>query len=279
MELDLGGRRTSVTLTLSSIRTPQGTAGSVLVIEDLSEMLRAQKAAAWQEVARRIAHEIKNPLTPIRLSTERIRRLAERSISSGLSPDLLGAVAESASLIDREVTTLKTLVDEFSDFARFPASKPVPSNLNAIVESALNVFDGRLAGVEVHRDLATDLPLVPADPEQMKRVVVNLIDNAAEALERSTPREIWVRTQLDPERDVVELTVADSGPGIPAEAKEQIFLPYFSTKRLGTGLGLAIVNRIVSEHSGWIRVEENRPAGTKFIIELPVERAAVNIEL
>jgi PAS domain S-box-containing protein len=278
MDLDLGARRTSVALTLSTIRTPQGTAGSVLVLEDLTEMLRAQKAAAWQEVAQRIAHEIRNPLTPIQLSTERIRRLAERSGSTGLSQDLLAVVGQSASLIDREVATLKALVDEFSNFARFPASRPVASSLNAIVESALNVFDGRLSGIEVHRELASDLPPVQADPEQMKRVVVNLIDNAAEALERSLAKDIWLRTRLDAERDMIELVVADSGPGIAPEAKEQIFLPSFSTKRLGTGLGLAIVSRIVSEHSGWIRVEENRPVGTKFVIELPVEHAALNVE-
>jgi signal transduction histidine kinase len=177
------------------------------------------------------------------------------------------------------VASLKTLVDEFSAFARFPASKPVLSSLNAIIENALDVFDGRLNGIEIHRDLAPDLPSVQADPEQMKRVVVNLIDNAAEALEGSMLKDIWVRTRLDPERDIVEMVVADSGPGIPPDAKEQIFLPYFSTKRLGMGLGLAIISRIISEHSGWIRVEENRPAGTKFVIELPLERAALNAEL
>lgn len=278
MELDLGTRRAFVALTLSSIRTRHGTVGSVLVLEDLTELVRAQKAAAWQEVAQRIAHEIKNPLTPIQLSTERIRRLLERETASPLSKELVEAVAESASLIAREVATLKTLVDEFSNFARFPASKPVPTSLNSIIESALNVFDGRLGGIAVHRELAPDLPPVAADPEQMKRAVVNLIDNAAEALERAMRKEIWVRTELDPERDVVEVIVADSGPGIPPDAKEKLFLPYFSTKRQGTGLGLAIVSRIVSEHNGSIRVEENRPTGAKFVIELPVERAAPSAE-
>ena len=188
-------------------------------------------------------------------------------------------MAQSASLIAREVATLKTLVDEFSDFARFPSSKPVLSNLNFIVEKALIVFDGRLEGIEVHRDLAFDLPPVQADPDQMKRAVVNLIDNAAEAVEQSVPKEIWVSTQFDPEREVIEVVVADSGPGIPEEAKEKLFLPYFSTKARGTGLGLAIVSRIVTEHHGGIRVEENRPTGTKFIIELPVERpVAASVE-
>jgi PAS domain S-box-containing protein len=275
MELDLGGRQATVALTLSSIRGRHETLGSVLVIDDLTELLRAQRAAAWQEVAQRIAHEIKNPLTPIQLSTERIRRLIERDEAARtLSPELVTAVADSVSLIGREVATLKTLVDEFSDFARFPASRPRPSDLNDIVSNALEVFDGRLDGIRVHTELAPGLPPVAADPDQMKRAVVNLIDNAAEALERAPSREIWVRTALDDDRDVVELVVADSGPGISPEAKEHLFLPFYSTKRRGTGLGLAIVSRIVSEHHGTIRVEENVPAGTKFVIELPVERVA-----
>jgi PAS domain S-box-containing protein len=274
MELDLGKRTASVALTVSSVRARQGTVGLLLVLEDLTELLRAQKAVAWQEVAQRIAHEIKNPLTPIQLSTDRIRRLIERAGPSALSQDLVDAVAESASLVGREVETLKTLVDEFSSLARFPASRPLLTNLNPIIETALNVFDGRLDGITMHRELAPDLPPVQADPDQLKRAVVNLIDNAAEALERAARKDIWVRTALDAEREVVELVVADSGPGIPSADKERLFLPFFSTKRRGTGLGLAIVSRIVSEHGGSIRVEENRPTGTKFVIEFPVDRAA-----
>ena len=273
MELDLAGRPAFTSLTVSSVRTRHGKVGSVLVLEDLSELVQAQKAAAWQEVAQRIAHEIKNPLTPIQLSTERITRLIERA--GALPPDLLRVVSESASLVGREVATLKSLVDEFSAFARFPVAKPVPSNLNGIVDNALKIFDGRLRGIEIHRDLVPDLPLAQVDPEQMKRALVNLIDNAAEALERALQKEIWVRTGLDAEKDVVEITVADSGPGIAPEDKEKLFLPFFSTKHRGTGLGLAIVSRIVSEQKGIIRVEENQPTGTKFIIELPVEHAAV----
>ena len=275
MEVDFAGRRAFVALTVTSIRTRHGTVGAVLVLEDLTEVLQVQKAVAWQEVAQRIAHEIKNPLTPIQHSTERIHRLIERAGPGASAQGLLPTVAESAALIGREVAALKTLVDEFSAFARFPASHPVPASLNAIVETALNVFDGRLSSVEIHRELAHDLPTIQADPEQMKRAVINLIDNAAEALEHSLRKEIWVRSSLDTERDVVEVVVADSGPGFPPEAKERLFLPYFSTKRRGTGLGLAIVSRIIAEHNGSIRVEENRPTGTKFVIELPVERAPV----
>src|SRR5579863_5055067 len=266
MELNLGARRAVVELTLTSIRARHGAVGSVLVLEDLTELLRAQKSAAWREVAQRLAHEIKNPLTPIQLSAERIGRLLERA-SNGVSGELVATIEESEAL--------KTLVDEFSHFARFPASRPVLSSLNTIVENAVRVFDGRLTGISVREELAPDLPPVQVDPEQMKRVLVNLIDNAAEALEQSVLKEIWIRTALDQDRDVVELVVADSGPGILPEAKEKLFLPYFSTKLRGTGLGLAIVSHIVSEHHGTIRVEENRPTGSQFIIELPVERVSV----
>ena len=277
MELDLGGHRSTVALTVSAIPSQRGATGFVLVIEDLTELVRAQRAAAWREVAQRLAHEIKNPLTPIQLSTERIRRLVERVGGGASAFEIVPAVEESASLIGREVTALKLLVDEFSAFARFPISHPVPSDVNAIVDEALNVFDGRLDGIGVHRELVAGLPRVQADPEQLKRAVVNLIDNAAEALEDSRLRQIWVRTALAPDREMVELTVADSGPGISPEVKEKLFVPYFSTKGRGTGLGLAIVSRIVSEHHGFIRVEENRPCGSKFIIELPLERVGAEL--
>jgi len=273
MELNLGGRRAFMALTVSSVKARHGRVGSVLVLEDLAEVVRSQRSAAWQEVARRIAHEIKNPLTPIQLSTERILRLLERRGKESPPPDLLKSVGDSAKLIGREVATLKTLVDEFTAFARFPASKPAPAQINAIVKDALNVFDGRLNDISLQRELADDLPIVQADSDQLKRVVVNLIDNAADAMENSLRKEIWVRSMLAPERDVVEIIIEDSGPGIPPEDKERLFLPYFSTKRSGTGLGLAIVNRIIAEHHGTIRVEENFPTGTKFVIELPVDRA------
>jgi two-component system nitrogen regulation sensor histidine kinase NtrY len=271
MEVRLHNRRAFVALTLSSIRARHGAVGSLLVIEDLTELLRAQKAVAWQEVAQRIAHEIKNPLTPIQLSAERIRRWIGRADRKTAGNQLVMAVEQSSALIEREVATLKTLVDEFSDFARFPASKPVYADLNAIVGKAVQIFDGRLDGITLRCELANDLPPIHMDPDQMRRVLVNLIDNAAEALEQSPAKEIWVRTLLDQEHDMVVLLVADSGPGISLEAKEKLFLPFFSTKRRGTGLGLAIVSRIISEHNATIRVEDNRPLGTKFIIELPVE--------
>ena len=275
MQMRLKGEWTQVGLTLSSVSAQHGAVGFVLVLEDLTEVVRAQRSAAWREVAQRIAHEIKNPLTPIQLSAERLRRLIDHSSPPPAPDRMASVVAQSASLIGREVATLKTLVDEFSALARFPVSRPIPSSLNGIIEEGLNVFEGRLSNIRIHRDLAPDLPPVLADPEQMKRVIVNLIDNAAEVLDHWPAKEIWVRTAVDADRDLVALVVADSGPGIPAEAKERLFLPYFSTKQRGTGLGLAIVSRIVSEHNGAIRVEENRPTGTRFVIELPVESVAV----
>ncbi|HKT12013.1 MAG TPA: ATP-binding protein [Terriglobia bacterium] len=274
MEIGLGGRRAFVALTLSSIRARHGAVGSLLVLEDLTELLQGQKAVAWQEVAQRIAHEIKNPLTPIQLSAERIRRWLARADPQEVGSDLMTAVEQSSALIEREVVTLKTLVDEFSHFARFPASRPVFADLNNIVSKATQVFEGRLDGVTLRCKLADDLPPIHADPDQMKRVLVNLIDNAAEALEQSPAKDIWVRTSFEADREIVVLLVADSGPGISLKNKERLFLPFFSTKRRGTGLGLAIVSRIISEHKGTIRVEENRPLGTKFIIELPIEHAA-----
>ena len=227
-------------------------------------------------MAQRLAHEIKNPLTPIQLSAERILRLIGRAQSGAVSRGLAATVRESAALIGREVGNLKAMVDEFSSFARFPVSQPVACQLNAIVENALHIFEGRLNGIGLQHELASDLPPVYVDPAQIERAVINLIDNAAEAMEQSILKEIWVRTALDPERDIVEIVVADSGPGVATEAKEKLFLPYFSTKQRGTGLGLAIVSRIVAEHKGSIRVEENRPTGSRFVIELPADRTAVS---
>jgi len=241
------------------------TSGFVMVLEDTSELLRAQKAAAWHEVARRIAHEIKNPLTPIALSAERISRQVDRL---ALAPDSARVLRECSAIISREVESVKTLVDEFSHFARFPAAQPVRCNLNEVVESALGVFAGRLGGIEIQSSLASDLPPVYLDPEQFKRVVVNLVDNAAEAMQESAVKQITIAT-FATGADSVELVVSDTGCGISPEDREKLFLPYFSTKGRGTGLGLAIVHHILAEHSAQIRVEENLPTGARFTIEMP----------
>jgi len=237
-----------------------------MVLEDTSDLLRAEKAIAWQEVARRVAHEIKNPLTPISLCADRIARQLTRL---PLEPDTRAILEECAATIQQEVQTVKSLVDEFSQLSRFPTAQPVPADLNEIVESAMAVFAGRLEGISVSVDLDRRIPLVMADREQIKRVIVNLIDNAAEAMNDAPVRKLLVATAYTPS-DSVELSVTDTGCGVSVRDKEKLFLPYFSTKARGTGLGLAIVSRIVTEHHGRVRVEDNRPRGTRFVVELNV---------
>jgi PAS domain S-box-containing protein len=239
--------------------------GFVLVLEDTSELLRAQKAAAWHEVARRIAHELKNPLTPIALSAERIGRLLDRGAFTADSQRIL---RECAATISREVESVQTLADEFSQFSRFPAAHPVASDLNEVVRNALRVFAGRLDTIDLRTDLADHLPAVNIDPEQFQRVVVNLVDNAAEAMRDSLVKRLLVATRVT-SPETVELLIADTGGGISAGDKEKLFLPYFSTKGRGTGLGLAIVSQILNEHGARIRVEDNRPAGARFYVEVP----------
>ena len=253
---------------LQTMRNGKHRAGYVVVLEDLTDILRAQRQVAWREVARRIAHEIKNPLTPLALAAERIRRHLDRAMPPDASS--INIIRQCAVTIASSVETVRTLVDEFSTLARFPAAKPQPANINSIVNEALLMFDGRLENISVQRHLASDLPLVQADPEAMKRAVANLVDNAAEALQDSLVKEIIITTALMEERDSVEIVVADTGHGVTSEMKEKLFLPYFSTKHRGTGLGLAIVSRIIEDHHGSIRVEENSPVGTRFIVELPV---------
>jgi nitrogen fixation/metabolism regulation signal transduction histidine kinase len=238
--------------------------GFVMVLEDTSDLLRAQRATAWQEVARRIAHEIKNPLTPISLCADRIARHLPRL---ALPPGTRAVLEECTQTIQQEVQSVKSLVDEFSQFSRFPTAQLASADLNEIVDSAIAVFAGRLEGIAVAVQLDRTIPPIMADREQMKRVIVNLIDNAAEAMIDSPLRRLTIATcQISP--GVIELSVSDTGCGVSAADKEKLFLPYFSTKARGTGLGLAIVSRIITEHHGSVRVEDNAPQGTRFIVEL-----------
>jgi len=268
LEVALHPLRFNAAVTVATLQHGGQGLGYVLVFEDLSDLLKAQKQTAWREVARRVAHEIKNPLTPIALSAERIRRHLER----GSPPDAasLAVLHGCAETIGGAVETLRTLVDEFSTLARFPTAQPAPANINSIVENTLAMFNGRLDGIHVQTFLATDLPRVMADSEAIKRALANLVDNAAEAMEGALVRDIQISTSLVASRDAVEITVADTGHGVTQELKERLFLPYFSTKKRGTGLGLAIVSRIIEDHHGSIRVEENKPVGTRFVVELPV---------
>ena len=274
MEVQAGGGRSTVAVTVASLHHAQQRIGWVIVFDDLSDLLKANKQAAWQEVARRVAHEIKNPLTPIALSAERIHRHLERDGPPDQAS--LGVIRDCSETIANAVETVRSLVDEFSVMARFPASQPRPADLNAIVRDALALFNGRLDGVHLRTELAESLPPVMADPAAMQRAVANIVDNAAEALQQSLVKEVLISTAQIEARDVVELIIADSGPGVDQEVKEKLFFPYFSTKRRGTGLGLAIVGRIVEEHRGAVRVEENSPLGTRFVIELPIATAHVH---
>jgi nitrogen fixation/metabolism regulation signal transduction histidine kinase len=253
--------------------------GYVLVLEDATELLRAQKQSAWKEVARRVAHEIKNPLTPISLSAEQIRRHIDRLdatlASANVESPSIAVVRRSAGVITASVESMRSLVDQFAALAEFPTAQPRPADLNTIVENSLALFAGRLQNVRLIKRLSSDLPLVLADPEAMKRALGNLIDNAAEAMQQSLLRDLRVTTCLLPS-GMVELTVADTGPGLTDEMRERLFLPYFSTKQRGTGLGLAIAAKIIQEHHGTIRAEKNEPAGAKFIVEL---RQASSAEL
>jgi nitrogen fixation/metabolism regulation signal transduction histidine kinase len=245
--------------------------GYVLVLENATELLRAQKQSAWREVARRVAHEIKNPLTPISLSAEQIHRHIDRLgatlASAQVESPSIAVIRRSSEVISSAVETMRTLVDQFASLAQFPTAEPRPADLNAIVENSLTLFAGRLQNIHLIQHLAPDLPLVLADPEATKRALGNLIDNAAEAMQQSLFRELRIATALLPS-GMVELTVSDTGPGLTDEMRERLFLPYFSTKQRGTGLGLAIAAKIIQEQQGTIRAEKNHPAGAKFIIEL-----------
>ena len=236
--------------------------GLVLVFDDVTPLIRAQKVAAWREVARRLAHEIKNPLTPIQLCAERLRR----HFSS--APDQTRAlVDECTTTIVGEVESLKGLVDEFSQFARMPAPRAVPTDLHQLLNEALALYNGIFTDVTIRRHFDRPLPPVSADPEQIRRVIINLVDNAIEAMDQKGT--IDVETRHEPANSLVRIVVADDGPGIPPAEREKLFLPYYSTKRRGSGLGLAIVRRIVAEHGGSIDVSDNTPRGTRFAIELP----------
>ncbi len=247
-------------------------AGAVLVFDDVTPLIRTQRVAAWRDVARRLAHEIKNPLTPIQLSAERMRR------------HFAGAPAASRALVDEctativsEVESLKALVDEFAQFARMPAPRAVPSDLHAVLDETLQLYNGLFREIRIERRFAEALPPVRVDPEQIRRVMINLVDNAVEALGGSTagpqpggaPPTIVVETRRDAANGVVRVTVADNGPGLPAADRDKLFMPYYSTKQRGSGLGLAIVRRIIAEHGGSIEASDNAPSGTMFAIELP----------
>jgi len=269
VDIRLKDGRLTLLVNLSVMRDENGDfLGTVVVFDDLTQLIRAQRMAAWREVARRIAHEIKNPLTPIRLCAQRLRKryLARFSDEEKVFDECTGMIIKS-------VDDLKTLVDEFSNFARMPAAQPTPNNLNEVIREALTLYQ------EAHRDVAFSfrsddaIPMIRLDRDQIKRVLINLLDNAVAALEGEG--SIDIETRYNGELRMATITVADTGHGISPEDKPRLFEPYFSTKKAGTGLGLAIVNTIIADHHGFIRVKDNRPRGTIFVIELPASGAYV----
>lgn len=269
IELGFGGGVSTLPVAITATALPEES-GVVLVLEDLSELLAAQRAAAWQEVARRMAHEIKNPLTPIQLSAERIRRRYSSLHNSSL--DSTAEVIESGTAtILREVASLKTMVDEFSQFARLPSAKPEPGDLNETIRNVGEIYRDREGGIEIKLDLQPDLPTHNFDPEQIKRALVNLIENAIESYEETVRHKpVMILSLLDQAGERIIIRVTDYGRGIAPENYAKLFQPYFSTKGRGTGLGLAIVRRIITEHFGRIYARGNEAGGSDFIIELPL---------
>jgi len=258
-----GGRELHLAVMTTPLRREDGVSdGVVLVFEDVTPLIRAQKINAWREVARRLAHEIKNPLTPIQLCAERMRRHF-----AGAPAQTRNLVEECTSTIVGEVESLKGLVDEFSQFARMPAPRAVPTDMHALLSDVLALYQGIFAAVELRPRFAEALPKVSVDPEQIRQVLINLIDNAVEAMDQRGIIEI--ETHHAPDKSLVRIVVADDGPGIPAAERDKLYLPHYSTKRRGSGLGLAIVRRIVDEHGGSIDVTDNVPHGTRFAVELP----------
>ena len=249
--------------------------GAVVVLDDVTPLIRAHRVAAWRDVARRLAHEIKNPLTPIQLSAERLRRHF-----GAAPPPTASLVRECTDAIITEVEALKGLVDEFAQFARLRGPRLLPVDLNALVADTLQLYAGVLqqGAVQLLTQLAVDVPRVSVDAEQLRQVIINLVDNALEALggpgTSSRPGgvrpAILVATSLDRRNEVVRLVVSDNGPGVPLADRDKLFMPYYSTKGRGSGLGLAIVRRIVVEHGGTIEVDVVQPTGTSFTIDLPV---------
>ncbi len=263
--VEMRGERRVLQLNLTMLRDEQGEfLGSVLVLDDLTQMLKGQRMAAWREVARRIAHEIKNPLTPIQLSAQRLRK---RYLARFNADDDGRVFDECTTMISKAVDELKVLVNEFSNFARMPAVQPVPNDLNELVKESLTLYQEAHRKISFNFEPDPKLPHIRLDRDQIKRVLINLLENAVAAMDGKG--EVQITTRYDQELKMVSFSVADTGPGIPPEDRSRLFEPYFSTKKGGTGLGLAIVTSVISDHNGFVRVRDNKPRGACFVIELP----------
>lgn len=266
LKVNIQGEAVPFLMTLSILKNDRSEEiGKILVFDDMTPIMNAQRAQAWTEVARRIAHEIKNPLTPIKLSAERLRRKFSELITDP-------AFDESTRMIIQQTEDLKNLVNEFNQFARLPQSKPVTGNLHNVIQASLAIFTSSHPQVSFDLQLDSSLPEFKFDPDQFKRVLFNLIDNAIAASGKQETPMVQIMTKYDADLKLARLSIADFGEGIPDKERARVFEPYFSTKAEGTGLGLAIVKRIVEDHSGYIRALPNQPHGTKMLVEIPVHQ-------
>ncbi|MDY0212915.1 MAG: ATP-binding protein [Desulfuromonadaceae bacterium] len=267
ISLSIQGQQIILLLNATRLHDEHGNImGTVIVFDDLTQLQKAQRMAAWREVARRIAHEIKNPLTPIQLSAQRLRR---RYLDRFNNED--SVFDECTQTIINQVDDLKNLVNEFSNFARMPASNPAPEDINSIISDTMILYQQGHKDIQFKLNADTTIPNINVDREQLKRVIINLLDNAVHAVhEAEPPHSITLRTELNRAMNMATLAICDTGCGIPDKDKPRLFEPYFSTKQSGTGLGLAIVATIISDHGGYIRVKDHPPCGTEIIIELPL---------
>ncbi len=284
IELALPGKTLHLATTVTPLLDSAGQRrGWVVVLDDVTELLRMEKLSAWREVARRLAHEIKNPLTPIQLSAERMLRrykqVLPKTETGPLSAEAWqtafgsfdNLLEECVRTITQEANSLKNLVDEFSRFARLPEVHPEPADLHRVLENTLSLYDGRIHDIRLVKEFGTGIPLLQLDPEQMKRVFINLFDNALEAMSEITRAKVLkIRTVCNKPEQSVRVEISDTGRGFPKEYQDSLFLPYFSTRNGGTGLGLAIVRQVISDHHGYVRAEPNLPLGTTIIIDLPL---------
>ncbi len=272
LHLRRGGAALSLLAAATALRGEGGEyAGAVVVFDDLTELLKAQRLAAWREVAQRIAHEIKNPLTPIQLSAQRLRRRL-----AGDDAEAQRLVHECTETIIQEVDGLRRLVDEFSRFARMPAFVPRPTDVRPLIEGVAALYRESHPGLTLVTRHADDLPRLDVDPDHIKRAVLNLVDNAVEAV--AGTGEVVIETVHVAETGRARIVVSDTGPGVPQEDRDKLFQPHFSTKVTGMGLGLPIVSEIAGEHGGTVSVEDNDPRGSRFTIELPVARTPATVE-
>jgi two-component system nitrogen regulation sensor histidine kinase NtrY len=263
----IGDRRASLRVFITSLKDSQKYIGLLVVFDDLTDIIKAEKAIAWQEIAKRVAHEIKNPLTPIKLSTERMIKKWENR-----DTDFDQVFKRSAKTIIKEVDSLRKLVDEFSKFGKMPEINKTPTYIPAIIDEVVNLYKG-VKGVGINVATPDNPPLVELDGEQFRRVMINIFENAVQAIPDTG--SINVTLNFDTLSNRAYINIADNGPGIRDEDKEKLFLPYFSTKKHGTGLGLAIASRIIAEHRGYIRVRDNKPNGAVFTIEIPITDVAI----